>query len=148
MSIPSSLVVHDLGAAHLFYREVAGQGYEFALRRFVDQLLQSDDVFIDVGAHWGVHSLSAATRLPKAVTVLAFEANPENSKRLEAWVMQNKLEQEIEVVPKAVGGRVGTAHMRLNGSSMGHRIEPDGIEVDMTIRCWPIATGCGGGASS
>jgi len=132
MSMPSSLVVRDLGAAHLFYHEVAGRGYEFALRRLLDLLLRSDDVFIDVGAHWGVHSLAAATRLPNEVSVVALEANPENSRRLSTWVERNGLEQEIEVIPKAVGDRVGIAHMRPNGSSMGHQIAPDGVEVDMT----------------
>jgi len=103
MSIPPSLVGSDLGTAHLFYREVAGQGYECAQRHFLDLQLRSDDVFIDVGAHWGVHSLSVATRLPKQVNVLALEANPENSARLASWVKRNKLESEIEVISKAVG---------------------------------------------
>jgi FkbM family methyltransferase len=132
MSIPPSLIVSDLGAAHLFYNEVAGQGYECALRHFLDAQLRSDDVFIDVGAHWGVHSLSAATRLPKQVNVLAIEANPQNSARLVSWVRRNNLESEIEVVPKAAGDRVGIAHMRINGSSMGHRIAADGVHIDMT----------------
>ena len=132
MSIPCPLVLRDLGAAHLFYREVADQGYEFVLRKLIDGLLRSDDVFIDIGAHWGVHSLSAATRLPNEVNVLALEANPENSKRLAAWVKRNKLETEVEVIPKAAGDRIGPAHLLLNGSSMGHRIAPDGVEVEMT----------------
>ena len=132
MSIPLSLVVSDLGAAHLFYHEVAGRGYEYALRHFLDLQLQSDDVFIDVGAHWGVHSLSAATRLPKQVSVLAIEANPENSTRLASWVKRNGLESEIEVIPKAAGNCAGIAHMRINGSSMGHRIAADGMRIDMT----------------
>ena len=132
MPIPSSLVVRDLGAAHLFYREVAGQGYEFTLRQFLDLLLRSDDVFLDVGAHWGVHSLSAATRLPKELNVLALEANPENGKRLARWVERNQLEHEIEVIPKAVGDRVGIAHLHLDGSSMGHRIASEGVNVAMT----------------
>jgi FkbM family methyltransferase len=132
MSIPSSLIISDLGAALLFYHEVAGQGYECVMRHFLDVQLRSDDVFIDVGAHWGVHSLSAATRLPKQVGVLAIEANPENSARLASWVKRNKLESEIEVIPNAVGDRVGIAHMRINGSSMGHRVTADGVHIDMT----------------
>jgi FkbM family methyltransferase len=132
MSIPSALVVRDLGAAHLFIREVAGQGYESGLRRLLDHLLEPDDVFIDVGAHWGIHSLSAATRFPKDLRVLALEANSENSRRLVSWVELNNLESEIEVIPKAVGDRVGIAHLSLDGSSMGHRIASNGVEVDMT----------------
>jgi FkbM family methyltransferase len=132
MTIPSSLIVRDLGAAHLFYREVAGQGYEFALRRLLDLLLHSDDVFIDVGAHWGVHSLSAATLLPNELSVIALEANPENSRRLARWVDRNHLGSDIEVIQNAVGDREGIARLRLNGSSMGHRIGADGLEVNMT----------------
>ena len=132
MEIPVSLLLSDLGAAHLFYREVADQGYEFALRRFLDLQLRSDDVFIDVGAHWGIHSLSAATRLPKEVSVLAIEPNAENSARLKRWVERNRVESEVEIIPKAVGDREGVAHMRVNGSSMGHRLTDDGVEVDMT----------------
>ena len=60
--INASLILTDRGAALLFYREVAGRGWEFTLRRFLDLHLSSDDVFIDVGAHWGIHALTAATR--------------------------------------------------------------------------------------
>ncbi len=127
MDVPTSLIFSDLGAAHLFFREVAGRGYEFGLRQFLDLQLLSDDVFIDVGAHWGLHSLTAATRWPKQVSVLAIEAHPENVARLRKWVALNQLEAEIEVIPKAVGVVEGTAYLQVNGSSMGHRLGTDGI---------------------
>ena len=132
MSIPASMIINDLGAAHLFYREVAGNGYEFALRRFLDMQLRSDDVFIDVGAHWGVHALTAATRWPREVAVLAVEAHPASSERLRQWVERNDLESDIEVIPKAIGDRDGIARIELNASSMGHRLGATGMEVAMT----------------
>src|SRR6185312_2181492 len=49
LSLPGSLIVNDLGAALLFQHEVAGRGWEFPLRKFLDRQLRSDDVFIDVG---------------------------------------------------------------------------------------------------
>jgi len=132
MRIPASMILKDLGAAHLFYQEVARRGYEFALRRFLELHVESDDVFIDVGAHWGVHALTCATRWPHAVTVLAIEAHPANCARLREWVHSNGLEADIEIIPKAIGEHEGSAHMRVNASSMGHSLGPDGIEVGMT----------------
>ena len=129
---PASLVLSDLGAAHLFYREIAERGYEFALRRFLDLTLNSDDVFIDVGAHWGVHSLTAATLLPNQVSVLAIEAHPTNSARLHTWVERNRLEADVEVVPIAVGDREGVAQMRVDGSSMGHSLRERGSDIGAT----------------
>jgi FkbM family methyltransferase len=122
MWIPASLVLSDLGAAHLFYHEVAERGYEFLLRRFLDLQLSSDDVFIDVGAHWGVHSLTAATLWPNQVSVLAIEPHPENSTRLRSWVERNRLGADVEVIPNAIGDREGVAQMRVDGSSMGHSL--------------------------
>jgi FkbM family methyltransferase len=132
MWVPTSLVLNDLGAAHLFYREVAERGYEFSLRRFLDLQLSSDDVFIDVGAHWGVHSLTAATRWPNQVSVLAIEAHPDNSTRLRSWVERNRLGADVEVIPNAIGDREGVARMRVDGSSMGHSLRAHGSEFGLT----------------
>jgi FkbM family methyltransferase len=124
LAIPGSLILSDLGAAILFQHEVAGRGWEFPLRNFLDAQLRSDDVFIDVGAHWGIHSLTAATtRLSNQVSVLAIEAHPENAERLRGWVARNRLREVVEVVSTAVGDREGTAQLRLNASSMGHSLE-------------------------
>jgi FkbM family methyltransferase len=129
MWIPAPLVVNDLGAAHLFYCEIAEQGYEFLLRRFLDSHLMSDDVFIDVGAHWGVHSLTAATLLPHQVSVLAIEAHPENSTRLRSWIERNQLGADVEVIANAISDREGAARMQVNGSSMGHSLRAHKSEL-------------------
>src|SRR6185312_12467934 len=76
LRLPSSLICNDLGAACVFYDDVAGRGWEFSLRRFLDLHLVSDDVFIDIGAHFGIHALTAATVLSKQVSVLAIEPYP------------------------------------------------------------------------
>src|SRR4030095_15844106 len=67
MKLPASLIVNDLGAAHVFYDDIAGRGFEFPLRRFLDLHLHSDEVFVAIGAHWGVHSLTAVTCRPMPV---------------------------------------------------------------------------------
>ena len=125
MRLPASLIRNDLGAAHVFYKDVAGRGFEFAIRRFLDVHLQSDDVFIDVGAHWGIHSLTAATVLPGQVSVLAIEPFPENHARLRSWIDDNQLDADIEVVATAIGDREGAAKLWVSGSSMGHTLRTD-----------------------
>jgi FkbM family methyltransferase len=139
MTLPASLICSDLGAACVFYDDLAGRGFEFALRRFLDLHLVSDDVFIDVGAHFGIHSLTAATILPRQVSVLAIEPHHENSARLRSWVALNHLESDITVVPGAIGEREGTVPMWVSGSSMGHSLRTGAheagsfaIEVDVT----------------
>src|SRR6184192_2761833 len=88
-TLTERLVANDLGAAHLFISEVLGRGYECALRRFLDLHLMPDDVFIDVGAHWGIHSLTAASKAPGLVSVLAIEPYPGNTERLQKWLLLN-----------------------------------------------------------
>src|SRR4029453_872800 len=128
-TLPERIVVSDLGAAHLFISEVHGAGYEFGLRRFLDAHLISHDVFVDVGAHWGIHSLTAASKLPGQVSVLAIEPHPENCARLRKWVSLNQLDPDIEVIPKAIGRAEGAASMKVSSSSMGHSIRHVGSEV-------------------
>jgi FkbM family methyltransferase len=117
-----SLVASDLGAAHLFHQELTQGGYERPLRQFLDAYLASDDVFIDVGAHWGVHALTAATLRPGEIDVVAVEGHPDNSARLRTWVERNGLADNVDVVAAAAGDRVGTAVMMVNGSTMGHTL--------------------------
>lgn len=140
MNLPASLIANDLGAGALFYYETTKHGFEFALRRFLDLHLLSDDVFIDLGAHWGIHALTAASRWPGQVSVVAIEAYPDNSARLMSWAERNHLEGDVEVVSTAVGDRVGVARLWVDGSSMGHNLRTDNsnnagltaIDVGMT----------------
>ena len=127
MYLPASLILADAGAATLFYREVAGRGYEFALRRFIDLHLSSDDVFVDVGAHWGIHSLTAATCRRREISVLAVEAHPDNAARLATWVKRNQLENDIEIIPTAIADREGVSRLTVD-SSMGHTLRYSSME--------------------
>lgn len=140
LAIPRSLILTDLGAALLFQHEVTAGGWEALLRKFLDAQLHSDDVFIDVGAHWGIHSLTAATtRFSNQVSVLAIEAHPENVDRLRNWVARNGLQDGVEIISTAVGDRDGLVELRINASSMGHGLDGTSanfgspvIKVDLT----------------
>ena len=120
MPLPRSSL-KDPGINHLQVYETRFGGFEFAARNFFDQHLMPGDLFIDVGAHWGMFSLTAATRWPEDVQVLALEPVAGNVARLRKAVEVNHLEGQIEVVPKAVGNRLGSAAMGPQ-STMGHNI--------------------------
>ncbi len=111
----------DPGINHLQVYETRFGGFEFAARNFFDQHLMPGDLFLDVGAHWGMFALTAATRWPEDVQVLALEPVAGNVERLRKAIAVNRLGDQIEVVAKAVGDKLGQAAMGPQ-STMGHNI--------------------------
>jgi len=115
----------DPGAAYLYEHETKYGGYEYPSRRFLDMHLQPGDLFIDVGAHWGIYTLTAATRWPNQIAALAVEPMPENASILRANLLRNHLTEDVEVVEAAAGSAAGQATM-FRDSSMGHSLYPTG----------------------
>ncbi len=111
----------DPGVRYLVERERKGIGYEYATRSFLDAHLRPGDLFIDVGAHWGIMSLHAATRWPGEISVLACEPTPRNLPHLRRWISENALGEAVEVVPAAIADADGHGEMRPQ-STMGHSL--------------------------
>jgi FkbM family methyltransferase len=90
--------------------------YEPALVRFLHDELRPGDVMADVGAHIGVHALTAAARLRRlgGGTVVAFEPAHDSAARLRAAAARNRL--EVTVVEAALGAEPGTADLRTDPS--------------------------------
>jgi FkbM family methyltransferase len=86
--------------------------YEPTLVRFLHDELRPGDVMVDVGAHIGVHALTAAARLRGlgGGTVVAFEPAHDSAARLRAAAARNRL--EVTVVEAALGAEPGTADLR------------------------------------
>lgn len=116
MPIPAALLT-DEAAAYLIYRELA-DGWERRERDLLDEALVPAAVFVDVGAHWGIYTLHAATA---GATVIAIEPDPFNRAMLGAWLAANRLADRVTVVAAAVSDRAGTAHLQRN-TSMGHAL--------------------------
>ncbi len=135
------LSVPDLAIRVLIREEALVDGYEAAGRCFFDAHLQPGDVFVDVGAHWGLFSLTAASRWPGEIDVLAVEPHPENVARLMDAVSHNGLNERVEIVAAACGSRRGYARLRFN-TSMGHTIEGWSpiSELPGPPLCVPVAT--------
>lgn len=89
--------------------------YEPYLSAVLDGLLGTGDVFVDVGANVGYHTVRAARSVGDGGRVLAVEANPENARLLALTVAANDFEH-VDVLPIALGDRAGSVHF---GSHIG-----------------------------
>lgn len=95
--------------AHLdprFEMEYASGTYEFQVQRELLTNLQPGSVFYDVGAHIGIVSMFAAQVVGAEGAVFAFEADPENARRIEEHILRNGLKQ-ISLVQNAVWSSAG-----------------------------------------
>jgi FkbM family methyltransferase len=135
--------LEDPGVRALVRGETERGGYEYPTRRFIDAHLEPHDLFVDVGAHWGIFSLHAATRHPGRVRVLAIEAHPGNIGPLTRNIAANRLGDAAEVVAVAAGAHPGTAPLVFN-STMGHSLyglglpEGAGRLGEITVPVLPI----------
>ncbi len=85
--------------------------YEPATLAFLRAELRRGDVFADVGAHVGVHALTAAARLRDlgGGTVLAFEPAPDSVAVLRRAARRNGL--DVTAVPTALGAAAGEGRL-------------------------------------
>ncbi|MBI9112934.1 MAG: FkbM family methyltransferase [Maridesulfovibrio ferrireducens] len=111
----------DAGVSSLHFRETKTGGFEYASRAFVHAHLQPDDIFIDVGAHFGLYTLTAALKFPGKIKVLAVEPHPANIKRLRLWVDFNECSADVTIAECAASDHAGYSLLRQN-SSMGHSL--------------------------
>ena len=126
LPIPPQLL-SDVAIKHLVEREAGFGGFEYPTRAFLNAHLQPGDLFIDVGAHWGIMALTAATKAPGEIKVLAVEAHPLNVVCLVDAVVRNHLQAHVEVVSAAAGDATGTAPLVAN-STMGHSVHGIGLK--------------------
>jgi FkbM family methyltransferase len=80
--------------------------YETPMQKMLSRYLKPGDVFYDIGAHIGIVSLFGARLVGNAGTVFAFEAEPDNTGRIEEHVARNGLSQ-IQVISRAVWSSSG-----------------------------------------
>ena len=85
--------------------------------------LQSDSVFVDVGANIGYFSIVAASGLGPAGKVIAFEPDPANFRLLLASCALNDVQSRIEAVEAGLSAASGAGHLYLSEDNLGdHQI--------------------------
>lgn len=100
----------EIDDAHEFIQStIARTGmFEPGVTAVLSRLLQPEDLFLDVGANIGYHTLVAASR---GAAVHAFEPVPRLADRVRRNAALNQLESQIHVVDAAVSNRSGTSHL-------------------------------------
>jgi len=86
--------------------------YEPDVIRFIELELRRGDLFVDIGAHIGVHALSAARRLRElgGGQVIAFEPAHDSATKIRRAAARNHL--DVTVVETALSDAPGTAELR------------------------------------
>jgi FkbM family methyltransferase len=130
----------DVGAQHLIVNE-AGAGYEPPTRDLIERVLRRGDLFVDVGAHWGVFSLQAATHPAGDIEVVAFEPDLMNATMLNETIRRNRVSNVVSIVCAACGNKNELAPLVAN-STMGHSIRGVGLapEVRAVSKWVPVVT--------
>jgi FkbM family methyltransferase len=121
MPLLASMIDSDAGISYMVRHEVFHDGFERVSRDIIDAHIEPDDVFIDIGAHWGCIMLSALSRHPGRIKAIAVEPHPLNVQQLMRGVAANRLGELVEIVPAAAGAAPGLARLAFN-STMGHSL--------------------------
>ena len=74
---------------------IEGGEFEPGLRRLLERVLEPGMVFLDVGAHLGLHTIAAARRVGKSGHVFAFEPTPSTHELLCRTLRLNGLDDRV-----------------------------------------------------
>jgi FkbM family methyltransferase len=105
-----------LHRGHLY--RVAGLGYEQLNRALFRDSVGRGMVVLDIGAHLGLYSLIAASRVGKTGTVYAFEPDPRTFPHLVGNIKGNQFEEQVTTVQKAVAEFSGEEALFLDDSNL------------------------------
>lgn len=98
-------------------------------REVIENTLQLGDVFVDVGANIGLHTIAAGRKVGPTGKVLAFEPFAPTVALLERSVWINGLSDITTIFPVALDARAGSHELFLGGTSGHHSFYPlDGSE--------------------
>ena len=93
-------------------------------RRVIQRILKPGDVFIDVGANVGLHTLAAAKAMEGRGKIIAFEPFAETARLLEASVWLNGFSSITEIHQAAVSTASGSQLLYLGATSGHHSLFP------------------------
>jgi len=122
------LVNNDPAIKALVRYELEYDGWERITRDVLDAHLQTGDLFIDAGAHWGVMTLSAGTAPAGQIRVMAIEPHPLNVYMLMRAVTGTPAGKHVEIVAAGAGDAPGTVALKQN-TSMGHSLQPQTHDI-------------------
>ncbi len=109
--------------------QIAEGAYEPHVEATLDRLLGPGDIFVDVGANVGYHTVRASRSVGPTGRVVAVEANPENARLIAHTIELNGI-TNIELVPVALSGHRGHVvfgtHVGSNGGFLDAAMSASG----------------------
>ena len=101
--------------------------YEPELQQTIDELVGPDQVIFDIGANVGFVSLMFAMKVGEGGHVYAFEALPENTRRLDQNIELNEYQSRVTVLQTAVQDHTGETEFLIGPSgAMGKVVGSSG----------------------
>jgi FkbM family methyltransferase len=97
---------------------------EIGTRRLIEKYIGSEDVFVDVGANIGLHTLAAARAMHGKGKVVAFEQYEPTMRMLEKTVWTNGFSDIVEIHRAAVSNAPGTTRLHIGAASGHHSLFP------------------------
>ena len=116
--------------------------YEPAVISEIFRLPETTKVVYDVGAHVGYITLALAHHTNSGGKVFAFEPVPGNVELLRKTTVLNKLEEQVAVLPLALGNKTGKQSFVMWGSSYMHLLKAAVNEQDTTLCQSIVVEGC------
>jgi FkbM family methyltransferase len=104
---------------------------ERGTRLLIPKLLGPGDVFIDVGANIGLHTLAAARAMQGLGRIVAFEPCEPTKRLLEKTVGLNGFSGIVDIHQAAVSSRSGRQQILLGATSDHHRPSSASLPADM-----------------
>ena len=102
---------------------------EYGEMKFLLEILNKDDNFIDIGANMGIYSLLASSKIEKG-RIFSFEPSPKILPQLYENIALNNKKNCIRVIEKAVSGKEGYINFDVSDSpDYNHIVYPKEAEV-------------------
>jgi FkbM family methyltransferase len=99
-------------------------GIERGTRLVIERILSPGNVFIDVGANLGLHTLAASRRVGSAGLVVAIEPFPTTAELLEQTLWINGCAANVQVHRVALADSDGRGRLHLGRTSTHHSLLP------------------------
>lgn len=115
------------------------QFYEKAEFELMATILETDSVFVDIGANAGIYSLVAARKITFAGKIIAIEPNPLMVERLKANLRFNGRESLVDMIESGVADKAGEFELAIDVKNMGaSSIINDYGGQKIKIKCFPL----------
>lgn len=93
--------------------------YEVFETELIEKELKEGDIFVDIGANLGYHTLTAAKRVGPSGKIYAFEPEPKNFKLLQKNIETNNYTDRCELIRKGISNKTDKEKLYIDPYNYG-----------------------------